>query len=328
VRRLGDDWRMRDLVVVGGGPAGAATAIVCARAGLDVLVLERTAALHDKPGETLHPGVEPLLERLGVADAVRAEGFIRHQGIRVAWDGPERFVPYGSDANGPWRGFQAWRARFDEVLLRAAAAAGATVRRGAHIDDRPRARWLVDASGGRHWLAKRLGLRIERHSVRLVVRHGYVEHAGGEAPLLRADALGWTWLAEVRPGLYQWTRLDLDGVSKTPVLVAGKLARRWRAADVTWRHVPECAGPGYFLVGDAAAVLDPSSSHGVLRALMTGMKAGQLITVGVRHPDPEFVAQAASHYKTWLAAWIMHDVSELKRLYARLPRVEQSTTVE
>jgi flavin-dependent dehydrogenase len=56
----------------------------------------------------------------------------------------------------------------------------------------------------------------------------------------------------------------------------GTGARR-RGADVTWRIISPAAGPGFFLVGDAVAVLDPASSHGVLKALMTGMMAAHLI---------------------------------------------------
>ncbi|MBA4535538.1 hypothetical protein H1196_23700 [Brevibacillus halotolerans] len=49
-------------------------------------------------------------------------------------------------------------------------------------------------------------------------------------------------------------------------------------ADMTWRVITQLGGPGgYFLIGDAATVLDPASSHGVLKAVMSGMMAGNLI---------------------------------------------------
>jgi flavin-dependent dehydrogenase len=77
------------------------------------------------------------------------------------------------------------------------------------------------------------------------------------------------------------------------------------------------AGPGYFLVGDAAAVLDPASSHGVLNALMSGMMAGHVITQILRYGHPEQPAQRA--YCAWLRRWFAHDVKYLKALYRRLP---------
>jgi flavin-dependent dehydrogenase len=110
----------------------------------------------------------------------------------------------------------------------------------------------------------------------------------------------------VQPGLYQWTRLRFGGgPSAAP---AGEPAGKTRSTDVTWRFVPRCAGPGYFLVGDAAAVLDPASSHGVLRALMTGMRAGQLAAAG----------GGAAAYCGWLREWVKHDIDALSALYASL----------
>ncbi len=119
--------RSVDVVIIGGGPAGSATAISCATAGLSVLVLERAAFPRDCPGESLHPGVEPLFTQLGVGDAVRAARFVRYPGFWVEWDGPRQFVPFGQDANGPWLGFQAWRAELDALLLERARALGVEV---------------------------------------------------------------------------------------------------------------------------------------------------------------------------------------------------------
>jgi 2-polyprenyl-6-methoxyphenol hydroxylase-like FAD-dependent oxidoreductase len=116
-----------DVVIVGGGPAGSATAIQCAQAGVRVLLLERSAFPRAAPGETLHPGVLPLLRTLGVAVQVLAADFVRHEGQYTQWDGPSRFVPFGSDGAGPWRGLQAWRPTFDSLLLARASRLGVRV---------------------------------------------------------------------------------------------------------------------------------------------------------------------------------------------------------
>src|SRR5262245_43905623 len=103
-----------DVIVVGGGPAGAAAAITARNAGLRVTLIERDAEPRLRPGEALHPGIEPLLARLGVLDAVLAADFLRHEGYWVTWGAEEsHFVAFGSDASGLWRGFQAWRPTFD-----------------------------------------------------------------------------------------------------------------------------------------------------------------------------------------------------------------------
>jgi flavin-dependent dehydrogenase len=142
-------------------------------------------------------------------------------------------------------------------------------------------------------------------------------------PCLTLDEEGWTWTAQVRPAVYQWIRM----------LFAGRLpAHDWRpagfqhlsslaparGADVTWRQVAAPAGPGYFLVGDAAVVLDPTASHGVLRALMSGIMAGHLISrLGLAPTDSATIA-ITGEYNQWLKAWFHHDLAQLRELYRRL----------
>lgn len=325
-----------DVVVMGAGPAGMAAAITAAGAGLRVAVVETSVRPRDRPGETLHPGVEPLFDQLGVGEAVRAAAFVRHAGVRVVWEGPPRFVPYGAQRGRPWLGFQAWRSTLDEILRRRAATLGVALYAGTRATGLRRAgrrlagvqtaagnldaTWVVDAAGSGQWVARRAGLPIVCVSPRLLAYYGYVHRPGGELPSLEADAGGWTWRAEVLPGLYQWTRLSFDNRPPPDALVDEATGRR-RAADVTWRWVPACAGAGYFLAGDAAAVLDPSSSHGVLRAVMSGILAGHSIARVRQGRWCE--AEACAHYRRWMRDWIEHDVRELKALYARLPAPPQ-----
>lgn len=329
-----------DLLILGGGPGGTAAAITAAQRGLRVVLMEQQAFPRHAPGETLHPGVEPLLRQLGVRDEILAAGFLRHQGHWIAWDGPARFEAFGADAEGPWLGFQAFRAEFDAILLaqarklgctllqpcralRARLAAGRVV--GVETEQGEfAAPYVIDASGGSHWLARQLGLTIHHHSRRLLARYGYVQGASvEEAPRLVADPDGWTWTATVRPGIRQWTRLRFSGQPPDRNRVPEGLESfpPWtpvHGAEVTWRHVPEAAGPGYFLVGDAAAVLDPVSSHGVLKALMSGIMAGHLLG-GCLAPGARLSESTAiRNYRTWLNAWFEHDLARLRELYGLL----------
>lgn len=50
-----------------------------------------------------------------------------------------------------------------------------------------------------------------------------------------------------------------------------------RVADLTWRMAAHTAHPAWFIVGDAACLLHPLASKGVLRAMMSGIAAGHLI---------------------------------------------------
>lgn len=338
-------------------------AIACAEAGLRVAVLEREHFPRDLPGETLHPGIEPLLRRLGVLEQVLAGSFLRHEGHWVRWrhdeitPSPPRWISFGKDseAGPPWRGFQAWRAHFDALLLHRACVSGVTVYQSCRAVDllrgkagriagvvmspkragtegavstKLRARFVVDAAGGRQWLARRLTLATERRSPRLIARYGYVDGAcpeRDEAPALVADPDGWTWTARVRPRRYAWTRLSLRQPKGEQHLLPPEELRgdglhqrgKVRGADVSWRVVVPAAGPGYFSVGDAAAVLDPASSHGVLKAVMSGMMAAHLIAQVICCQASE--SAAAQRYSDWVRRWFDHDVARLLVLYGRLP---------
>jgi flavin-dependent dehydrogenase len=330
-----------DVVVIGSGPAGAAAAIAAAQLGLEVILLEAQAFPRSHPGETLHPGVEPLLQQMGVLNSVLSAGFLRHTGNWVQWEGDRQFMPFGEDESGAWQGFQAVRADFDALLLAQAQALGVTVLHpcrasGLLIDDQGRvvgvktaqgclqAAAVVDAAGGNHWSARQMGLSIQYHAPRLTAYYGYVAGdcpARDGAPAIAADEQGWTWTAKVRHQLYQWTRLSFVEPPPhhwlPPEFAALTIHQPMRGADVTWRRVSHPAGKGYFLVGDAAMVLDPTSSHGVLRALMSGMMAGNLIAKCLE--DNRIEHQAIQHYCEWIAQWFQHDVDKLRQLYKMLP---------
>ena len=334
--------KQNDLVVIGAGPAGTAAAITAAKAGLCVTIVERSAFPRHRPGETLHPGIEPLLRQLGVWETVEQQGFLRHAGMQVRSNGHTRLAKFGSDANGQWLGLQAWRAEFDQLLLQRARELGVRIRQpcavasailrdgrvvGVESDQgRILADFTIDAAGSRHWLANELHLPMQMASPKLVARYGYVEGDFAEAhdaPILIADDNGWTWMARVRERTYQWTRLALchgsENVSRpsadeSPIELRSLTPTGHTCgADVTWRCVSAPAGPGYFLCGDAAAVLDPASSHGVLKGVMSGIYAGHLIEQVKSFSKSE--DEAATEYSDWLTRWFRHDVEALQKHY-------------
>src|SRR5436305_14773441 len=62
-----------DVAIVGGGPAGSSCAAFCARGGLRTLVLEREKFPREKVcGDCLNPSCWPVLQRLSLAQRVRA----------------------------------------------------------------------------------------------------------------------------------------------------------------------------------------------------------------------------------------------------------------
>jgi len=154
----------RDVIVVGGGPAGASMAIRLAREGLDVVVLDRARFPRDKPcGEFLSPAATPILADLGVADRVEAAGAARIGRVRVfPPDADPLDLEFPREADAPPWGYALTRRRLDAILIDAARVAGAevlerTLVEGPWLDDGRvvgvRAR---DADGNRRTLAARL----------------------------------------------------------------------------------------------------------------------------------------------------------------------------
>ncbi len=120
-----------DVLIIGGGPAGASAAIRARAAGLDTLVVERSAFPRFRVGESLLPEGNALLRELGVWPAVEAAGFVPKHGARfiLGNDSAEKRVAFARGlVPGLDRTFQVDRARFDALLLDHARAAGAEVR--------------------------------------------------------------------------------------------------------------------------------------------------------------------------------------------------------
>src|SRR6185295_14390082 len=144
--------------------------------------------------------------------------------------------------------------------------------------------------------------------------------ARDDNPGFFVDGAGWTWTARVRPNLYNWTRLNIGDHAIDKDFVPDEFralrpAGRVQTADVTWRLITECAGEGYFLCGDAASVLDPTSSHGVVKAMMSGIHAVDQIVRIVR--DGQNAEEASVTFRQLFAGWFEHDVARLKEQHAR-----------
>jgi flavin-dependent dehydrogenase len=170
---------MDDVLIVGAGPAGAVAAIVLARAGVRVRLIDREAFPRDKLcGDTINPGTLGMLRRLGQAAAVEQRG-LPIDGMIVTGEG-------GIAVEGRYprdqRGLAISRRDFDAMLLEHAVAAGAAFDciavREALVDG-GMVRGIVAGNGARHQLQARVvlaadgrrstlafGLRLARHPPR------------------------------------------------------------------------------------------------------------------------------------------------------------------
>ena len=287
-----------DAVVVGAGPAGSATALLLARGGARVLLLDRARFPRDKPcSEYLSPESTRVLARLGpdVLAAVASASPGRLSGMKVV-------APSGAAAVGRFTDFSYAlpRTRFDAILRHAAESAGAEVREGVKVDDllydrgrvagvvageRLRADTVVGADGLRSVVARRLGL-VRRSSPNRIAFTAHVADARnvtdlGEMHVSRGGYVGLgpigggvTTVALVVPvaqahrGRRFFEELDrFPGLAGRfdarhvvrPLLATGPFAQ--------WSRRPVAPGGGALLVGDAADFFDPFTGQGIYSAL-------------------------------------------------------------
>ncbi|MUL41884.1 geranylgeranyl reductase family protein [Streptomonospora sp. PA3] len=113
-----------DVIIVGAGPAGSTAAYYLAQAGVDVLLLEKTAFPREKVcGDGLTPRAVKQLAAMGVS--LEDKGWIRNHGLRIIGGGVRIELPWPELAEYPGFGLVRTREDFDQILADRAVAAGA-----------------------------------------------------------------------------------------------------------------------------------------------------------------------------------------------------------
>ena len=217
-----------DVLVVGGGPAGATISALLAERGRDVVVMEKAHHPRFHIGESLLPANVALLDQLGVRDQVERIGMPKWG---VEFVSPKHdhkaFVEFGEawDKTMPYA-WQVRRADFDEILFRNAATQGARTLEGhrvrdvafddegatvqVELDDGARQTWrtkfLVDASGRDTLLASQFKCKEKnpRHNSAALYGHftGATRLPGkleGNITILWFDH-GWFWFIPLADG--------------------------------------------------------------------------------------------------------------------------------
>jgi geranylgeranyl reductase family protein len=321
--------RRTDVLVIGAGPAGSAAAIVAARAGLQVLVVDRARFPRDKTcGDAVSNHGMALLDELGAGAAVRAGPHAEvRSGVAVFPDGHDVARRYAEP------GYIVTRLCLDDCLRAAAERAGAELVQGVRIERvlregsaivgaegkalRVRAQVVIaaDGYGSVGWPA--LGIETPRG------RHLGVSstlYARGVAHVLGADAAEHLFEHDLPCG-YAWLFPDVDGVANLGVylrqdtyarqgIALSTLLERFiarhperfegmeRVGRVRTWSLPLAPAPwpvsarGLLLVGDAGNFIDPMSGEGIWQGLFTGMAAGRSAVEIVRDRGADEASRA------------------------------------
>lgn len=301
----------RDILIIGGGPAGAAAAITASRKGLNVTLFEKGPYGRDKVcGDGLTPRAVAALNTLNIDHS----GAHRIDGLRMVAGKRERELLWPSTTRFPNHGAVWPRGRFDTHLIDVAISSGADVRfkaealpfiengrcGGVIVDGEKFASPLtILAAGAQGQAAQVLGaVRDAREPFGLAIR-AYAptpRHAERylEACLSLSDENGtaipgYGWIFPAGDGtanigvgalstMKGFTALNLNKLLLQYSLLVrdswdlGNFVDKARA----WRLPMSCVkrhGPGWVAVGDAAGFVNPMNGEGIDYGLESGMLA-------------------------------------------------------
>jgi flavin-dependent dehydrogenase len=302
---------MTPALVIGGGPAGSALATLLARAGEDVVLVERESGPHHKVcGEFISGEAAGYLQALGVDLA--ALGAVPIQKVRLCARGKP------AEALLPFPAFSLSRFRLDEALLALAADAGADVRRGLKAKglERSGASWRATLDDGATLDAETAFLATGKHDLKGLKRPDGL-HGGlvGFKLHLRldpaeAEALAETVELHLFPGGYAGLEPIEDGLANLCLLAdrhrVGKsgfpaLLKTMRAAcplldarladaaflwpkplaisAIPYGYVAKAQG-GLWRLGDQAAVIPSFAGDGLGIALHSAHAAAEAHLAG------------------------------------------------
>ena len=315
-----------DICVIGGGPAGAAVARRLTQLGHSVVVIEKQTFPRAHVGESVSPGVLPLLDFLGIRERIECEEFLRPDRVLLHWS-PNR----GYKSLGPVPGFQVDRARFDVVMLDAAREAGALVLDGAQLVNSLRNRaggwditiswqekclslaccFVIDATGRRGLM----GGKKRRYGTQTLALWNYWRGCAlvGAETRVEAGAEQWFWGAPLPDGSFNATvfvdrerfRHALQQLGSVESVYQNLLAQSELLAacleghpagsamvcDATCYTDDDPLGPDLIKVGEALFSVDPLSSHGVQTALGTALHAAAVVHTELRRSEDREMAE-------------------------------------
>jgi flavin-dependent dehydrogenase len=127
-----------DVIIIGGGPAGATAGAILADAGLKTLILERTQFPRFHIGESLMPETYWTFKRIGMLPKLRDSNFVRKYSVQFVTASGKESQPFYFDEMNPHECSMTWqvvRSEFDKMMLDNARQHGAHVIENANVTE-------------------------------------------------------------------------------------------------------------------------------------------------------------------------------------------------
>lgn len=210
-----------NILIIGAGPAGSAAAILLARRGFQVQLVERASlgeTDRSKIGESLPPAVKPLLESLETWETFQGADHLKCYGNKSFW-GNDKASYTDFISQPPGYGWHIDRSAFEQMLLKKAQSKGVIVAANTNLreacweQDHWRVEWktkegntiqksfdfIIDASGRHSWLARQQGVDrlYEDSQLALVTFLQSRQPPSAAASLIETVADGWWYSANI-----------------------------------------------------------------------------------------------------------------------------------
>jgi flavin-dependent dehydrogenase len=357
-----------DVVVIGGGPAGATLAGLLAQKNRSVLILERERFPRYHIGESLIPGFMRAMEQLGLSERLEARGFEKKHGGTLVWGAQK--IPWGFSfiEGSPYKySYHVRRADLDSMILDRARELGAQVLEEATVKDvieengrvtgvtynvrgseapahEVRASLVIDASGQARVIGRKFATVNWHEDMRNVAVWTYFDNCdrlpGDEYTNILIEGLvdGWFWGIPIDKAT-----MSVGYVTSSEVAANGSLEDLFttRCGESTqlkellrdarqsggfrtardWSYTCDrFHGPGWALVGDSAAFVDPLFSTGVALATLAGSALSGIVDAILDHPEIE--EKALERYATAYLAFFNEIRTFVGKFYDRSKQKE------
>jgi len=347
-----------DVLIVGAGPAGSASAIELRRFGFSVSLVDKANFPRPQIGESLPPSIFPLLQHLGLMDVIEKAKFETTKQVNISWAGHqfERILPSGLEALNVDRGI------FDYLMLDSAAATGVEVSMGVRLSKPKRRlnrdrwdlivedgttrcqispRYIVDATGRRGWIS-RGKVSIGSPQLALYSYWKLPSDHRWQGSYIETSEDDWSWCCKLTEGrAVAAVFLDpalLKSKEKKAICneYLGRIAKKEFSGliskGVQGIEIKACnasvivsSNPitdGLICVGDACFAQDPLSSQGVQSAIAMALQASVVINTILKYPGHRNISE--QFYKDRLKQKKESHLTQIREHYQKASQYYQT----